>query len=140
VPELSVFPVDPERLQRLAANPGGRVALGGFEYQRAFAVLRLVSMFVGQAARGTTTEVSVPLRYEWAEDIDELATDGRVTMWPCQRGNGWTEPAALASVLQRFAPKWLWTPAQDRHQLQFRLVTSDTKYAEHADVPGPHGP
>jgi hypothetical protein len=56
VAEFSVFPVDSERLQRLAATRGGRVALGGFEYQRAFAVLRLVSMLIGQAVKGTTTE------------------------------------------------------------------------------------
>ena len=80
---MSPFPVDPERLQRLAATRGGRVALGGFEYQRAFALLRLVSMLVGQAVRGTATEVPVWLRYEWAEDVDELAADGRVTLWQC---------------------------------------------------------
>ena len=80
---MSPFPVDPERLQRLAATRGGRVALGGFEYQRAFALLRLVSMLVGQAVRGMATEVPVWLRYEWAEDVDELAADGRVTLWQC---------------------------------------------------------
>jgi hypothetical protein len=53
------------------------VALAVFEYQRALAVLRLVSMFVGQAVRGATTEVPVPRRYEWAEDLDELAIDGQ---------------------------------------------------------------
>jgi hypothetical protein len=62
VAELSVFPVDSERLQRLAATRGGRVALGGFECQRAFAVLRLVSMLVGQAVKGTTTEVQIANR------------------------------------------------------------------------------
>jgi hypothetical protein len=56
VAEFSVFPVDLERVQRLAATRGGRVALGGFEYQRACAVLRLVSMLIGQAVKGTTTE------------------------------------------------------------------------------------
>ena len=134
---MSPFPVDPERLQRLAATRGGRVALGGFEYQRAFALLRLVSMLVGQAVRGTTTEVPVWLRYEWAEDVDELAADGRVTLWQCKLGEGWTAPVALAGVLAGFAPKWLWTPVAARQRLQFRLVTSDPAYAAYADLPGP---
>ena len=134
---MSPFPVDPERLQRLAATRGGRVALGGFEYQRAFALLRLVSMLVGRAVRGTATEVPVWLRYEWAEDVDELAADGRVTLWQCKLGDRWTAPAALAGVLAGFAPKWLWTPVADRHRLQFRLVTSDPAYAAYADLPGP---
>ena len=40
-------------------------------------------------------------------------------------------------MLAGFAPKRLWTPAADRHRLQFRLVTSDPAHAAHADLPGP---
>jgi hypothetical protein len=133
---LSEFPVDTMRLRALAATRGGQVALAGFEYQRAFAALRLVSMLTGQTVKGTATEIPVWLRYEWAEDIDELGADGKVTLWQCKIGPGWTAPAALAEVLTGFAPKWLWTPPAERRRLQFRLVTSDPAYAAHADLPG----
>ena len=77
---MSPFPIDAGRLQGLAATRGGRVALAGFEYQRAFALLRLVSMWVGKAVKGSTTEVPALLRYEWAEDIDELAADEAILL------------------------------------------------------------
>lgn len=129
---LSGFPVYDSRLRDLAATRGGRVALAGFEYQRAFGVLRLASMVLGQSVRGSV-DCPVWLRYEWAEDIDEITADGRVTLWQCKHGGGWRKPAALAEVLLGFAPKWLWTSEAERHRLQFRLVTSDPDYAVQGD-------
>lgn len=130
------FPIDLDKLSRLAATRGGRVALAGFEYQRAFATLRLVSMLVGQVVKGCSTQVPAWVRYEWAEDIDELDTNGNITLWQCKHGDGWTEPAKLATVFAGFAPKWLWTQDAQRARLNFRLVTSDIAYAEFRDLPG----
>ena len=65
------FPIDLDRLKGLAATRGGRVALAGFEYQRAFATLRMVSMLIGHVVKGSSTQIPAWIRYEWAEDIDE---------------------------------------------------------------------
>lgn len=129
------YPVDLGRLERLAATRAGRVALKGFEYQRAFAVLRLAAMALQQPVRGAG-EVPVWLRYEWAEDIDEVGADGTTVLWQCKNGDGWHTPSALADVLEGFAPKWLWAPADQRHRLNFRLVTSDAAFIAHSSVPG----
>ena len=130
------YPVDIARLERLAATRAGRVALNGFEYQRAFAVLRLSAMALQQPVRGAG-EVPVWLRYEWAEDIDEVCSDGTTVLWQCKHGDGWHTPSALADVLEGFAPKWLWTPADQRHRLHFRLVTSDAEFIAYSNAPGP---
>jgi len=45
---------DVPRLEELRATRSGRVALAGFEYQRAFAVLRLAAMAIQRAVRGCT--------------------------------------------------------------------------------------
>ncbi len=133
---MSEYPVDIQRLEELAATRGGRVALHGFEYQRAFAVLRLVSMLLRQAVKGATVEVPVWLRYEWAEDVDEQCENGDTVLWQCKHGDDWTAPARLAEALIGFSPKWLWTPPEHRPRLHFRLVTSDPAYAAHEDRPG----
>ncbi|MBI6659236.1 ATP-binding protein [Pseudomonas carnis] len=130
------FPIDLDRLKGLAATRGGRVALAGFEYQRAFATLRMVSMLIGHVVKGSSTQIPAWIRYEWAEDIDELDTNGGVTLWQCKQGNDWTEPAKLAKVFSGFAPKWLWTADTQRERLNLRLVTNDVAYAEFRDLPG----
>ena len=130
------YPVDDGKLATLAASRSGRVALAGFEYQRAFAVLRLAALMLRQSVPGCA-DIPRLLRYEWAEDIDELCMDGRIVLWQCKHGDDWHSPAPLAEVLLGFAPKWLWTPADQRHRLAFRLVTSDRTFAAHHDVPAP---
>ena len=130
------YPVDDGKLATLAASRSGRVALAGFEYQRAFAVLRLAALMLRQSVPGCA-DVPRLLRYEWAEDIDELCMDDRIVLWQCKHGDDWHSPAPLAEVLVGFAPKWLWTPADQRHRLAFRLVTSDRAFAAHHDVPAP---
>jgi len=129
------YPVDPTRLEALKATRGGRVSLAGFGYQRAFAILRLTSLVLQRPVRGCL-EVPAWIRYEWAEDVDELATTGETVLWQCKHGDGWTQASRLADVLLGFAPKWLWAPAERRGTLAFRLVTSDREYAAHHDLPG----
>lgn len=111
------------------------MALSGFEYQRAFAVWRLAALVLRLPLAGGT-QIPVLMRYEWAEDIDELSADGTVVLWQCKHGDSWHTPAPLADVLLGFAPKWLWTPSEDRSRLRFRLVTSDPFFAAFHDQPG----
>lgn len=132
---MSVSFVEIPRLEELRATRGGRVALAGFEYQRAFAVLRLAAMVLQKPIRGCPT-VPAWLRYEWAEDVDEASTTGESVLWQCKHGDVWRQPARLAEVLLGFAPKWLWSPNSDRDKLAFRLVTSDRSYAACHDAPG----
>ena len=133
---MADYPVDPTRLEALKATRGGRVSLAGFGYQRAFAILRLTSLVLQRPVRGCL-EVPAWIRYEWAEDVDELSTTGETVLWQCKHGDGWTQASRLADVLLGFAPKWLWAPAERRGTLAFRLVTSDREYAAHHDLPGP---
>lgn len=131
----NTFPIDLTRLDSLRATRAGRVALDGFEYQRAFAVLRLAALVLGRAVPGAT-EVAQWIRYEWAEDIDELAMDGSVILWQCKLGDDWHQAAKLAEILEGFAPKWLWTPPSERSRLRFRLVTNDRDFAKYHDMAG----
>lgn len=133
---LDGYTIDDGKLATLAASRSGRVALAGFEYQRAFAVLRLAALTLRQPVPGCD-HVPQLLRYEWAEDIDELCADGSIVLWQCKHGDDWHSPAPLAEVLLGFAPKWLWTPQDQRHRLAFRLVTSDCKFAQYRDQLGP---
>ena len=133
---MADYPVDPARLGALKATRGGRVSLAGFEYQRAFAILRLTALVLQRPVRGCL-EVPAWIRYEWAEDIDELSTAGDTVLWQCKHGEGWTHASRLADVLLGFAPKWLWSPPERRGSLAFRLVTSDREYAANHDLPGP---
>src|SRR5262249_54877236 len=47
----------------------------------------------------------------------------------CKRVDTIGQPASLAEVLTGFAPKFLWTPIQERDQLRFRLVCCDPRFA-----------
>ncbi|MDP2317139.1 MAG: hypothetical protein Q8P41_29900 [Pseudomonadota bacterium] len=125
--------MDPARLDSLRATRAGRIALDGFEYQRAFGVLRLAALALRRAVLGAT-EVPTWIRYEWGEDIDELADDGSVLLWQCKRGEGWRQPSKIVEVLEGFAPKFLWTPTAERGRLRFRLVTSDPDFAAAHDA------
>lgn len=132
---MTTFPVGPARLDGLRATRAGRVALAGFEYQRAFAILRLTALVTRRAVRGAV-EIPTWLRYEWAEDLDEVTADGASILWQCKHGAGWGQPAKLVDVLLGFAPKWLWSPEAARPNLRFRLVTSDPAFARFLDLPG----
>ncbi|OWQ91480.1 hypothetical protein CDN99_10030 [Roseateles aquatilis] len=129
---MEAFGIDEKKLRELAATRGGRIALNGFEYQRAFAVLRLTSMVLGRAVSLVDEHVPARLRYEWAEDIDEIDRQGRIVLWQCKLGEQWSTASKLAELLLGFAPKWLWTAPDQRHRLSFRLVTADPAYKAHA--------
>ena len=55
-------------------------------------------------------DVPAALRYDWAEDLDEVDADGRTILTQCKRIDNIGQPARLAGVFIGFAPKWLWTP------------------------------
>ena len=121
------FIVSEARLRELTATRQGRVSLAGFNYQAAYAVARLASMLT----RHPILELSdfpLRLRYDWGEDLDELCENGRVVFTQCKRIATIGQPAGLASVLQSFAAKWLSVPADQRANVHFRLVCSDTRF------------
>ncbi|WP_444950998.1 hypothetical protein [Micromonospora ureilytica] len=116
------FLVDEERLRSLSATRGGRVSTRGFEYQSAFASARLASLTAGAPLPGMQ-DVPRAIRYDWADDLDELCVDGTVVFTQCKRSSV-TLPM-LSKVLLGFLPKILFTEPTMRHRLRFRLVASD---------------
>jgi hypothetical protein len=115
------------RLAQLRATPAGRNAEGGFDYQRAYAVARLAAM---GTAKPVLDRPDYPkrLRYDWADDLDELLDDGSVCFTQCKREEDIGQPANLAQVLLGFAPKWLWLPQEKHDQVRFRLVSCDKRF------------
>ncbi|MBI3418382.1 MAG: hypothetical protein HY043_24090 [Verrucomicrobia bacterium] len=99
----------------------------GTTYQRAYAVARLAAMRTGQTLLGLS-DYPRRLRYDWADDLDELLGDGFVCFTQCKRVDDIGAPAKLAEVLSGFAPKWLWTPEPKRAQVRFRLVSCDPRF------------
>jgi hypothetical protein len=122
------FVIDEDRISRLSATRQGRISIGGFLYQAGYGVARLASMLVGRTVLDEETIPSA-LRYDWAEDIDEISLDGRVLFTQCEKTQDIGKPSRLASVLLGFAPKLLWTRERDRHVVSFRLVCSDRTFA-----------
>lgn len=122
------FLIDDARVRRLAATRQGRVSLGGFAYQAAYAVARLASLRTGRSLLGLPGVPSL-LRYDWAEDLDELSAGDRALLTQCKRIADTGKPASLAGILLGFAPKWLWAPADRRPDLRFRLVCPDPRFA-----------
>jgi tetratricopeptide (TPR) repeat protein len=121
------FFIPEERLVTLKATPAGRSSEGGYNYQRAYAVARLAAMLTAQTLLGLS-DYPKRLRYDWADDLDELLGDGSVCFTQCKRVDDIGAPAKLAQVLAGFAPKWLWSPAQKRPQVRFRLVSCDPRF------------
>jgi hypothetical protein len=122
------FLIDGARVRQLAATRQGRVSLGGFAYQMGYAVARLASLYT----RRPVLEIDgypTFLRFDWAEDLDEVEADGRVVLTQCKRIADIGQAGALADVLLGFAPKWLWTPEDRRPDLRFRLVCTDPRFA-----------
>jgi tetratricopeptide (TPR) repeat protein len=111
----------------LKATPAGRNSAGGYNYQRAYAVARLAAMRTTEPVLGLS-DYPTRLRYDWAEDLDELLGDGFVCFTQCKRVDDIGEPAKLAEVLSGFAPKWLWSPEAIRGQVRFRLVSCDLRF------------
>ena len=71
------FFIPEERLLTLKATPAGRSGEGGYNYQRAYAVARLAAMRTAQTLLGLS-DSPTRLRYDWADDLDELLGDGSV--------------------------------------------------------------
>jgi hypothetical protein len=122
------FFIPEKRLLALKATPAGRSGEGGYNYQRAYAVARLAAMHTTQTLLGLADHPKL-LRYDWADDLDELLGDGSVCFTQCKRVDDIGAPAKLAEVLSGFAPKWLWTPESKRAQVRFRLVGCDPRFA-----------
>lgn len=120
------FLVDADRVASLAATRQGRVSLGGFAYQAAYAVARLASLACAQPAL-ELADVPTALRYDWAEDIDERLDGGGVVFTQCKRRSDAFQPANIAAAMLGLAPKLLWA-AGDRDEVQFRLVAPDGRY------------
>lgn len=121
------FFIPEKRLLTLKATPAGRSGDGGYNYQRAYAVARLAAMGTAQPVLGLS-DYPRRLRYDWADDLDELLGDGFVCFTQCKRVDDIGEPAKLAQVLSGFAPKWLWTPEANRAKVRFRLVSCDPRF------------
>ncbi|HVE71024.1 MAG TPA: ATP-binding protein [Thermoanaerobaculia bacterium] len=119
--------INDARIRELSATRQGRVSLGGFTYQASYAVARLASMLVRQPALDLT-DFPVILRYDWAEDLDELDSGGPTILTQCKRIDDIGQPAKLAEVLLSFAPKLLWTENGGRSNLRFRLVCTDPRF------------
>lgn len=128
------FQVDGTRVRNLAATRQGRVSLGGFAYQIGYAVARLASLYT----RRPILEIDgfpTLLRFDWAEDLDEVESDGKIVLTQCKRIDDIGQAGTLADVLLGFAPKWLWTPEDHRPDLRFRLVCTDSRFAGRGPVP-----
>ena len=121
------FFIPEERLVSLKATPAGRSSQGGYNYQRAYALARLASMGTSQTLLGLLDHPKL-LRYDWADDLDELLGDGCVCFTQCKRVDDVGTTAKLMEVLSGFAPKWLWTPEPKRPQIRFRLVSCDQRF------------
>ena len=121
------FLIDDARIRELSATRQGRVSIGGFTYQASYAVARLASMLARQPILDLDDFPTV-LRYDWAEDLDELDSADRTTLTQCKRIDDIGQPAKLAEVLLSFAPKLLWTERGRRSELRFRLVCTDPRF------------
>ncbi len=121
------FLVSEDRLIKLRATRSGRISYAGYNYQCGYAVSRLASM-VTEKPLFDVTDYPKLLRYDWAEDLDELFDDGSVCFTQCKRANDIGQPAKLADVLLGFVPKWLWTPPDNRDRIRFRLVSCDQRF------------
>ncbi len=121
------FFIPEERLVTLKATRAGRSSEGGYNYQRAYGVARLASMRTAQTLLGLPDHPE-RLRYDWADDLDELLGDGCVCFTQCKRVDDIGTPAKLADVLSGFAPKWLWAPEAKRAQVRLRLVSCDPRF------------
>ena len=127
------FLLDDEKFLTLADTSQGRVSIGGFAYQAAYAVARLASMLARQPLLDLD-DIPVLLRYDWAEDLDEIDSDGRSILTQCKRINDLGQPRSLADALIGFAPKFLWTPHEYRSQLRFRIVSTDRRFQSNGPI------
>ncbi|MEK7684137.1 MAG: hypothetical protein AAB466_01800, partial [Verrucomicrobiota bacterium] len=123
----ALFLVPEDRLVKLTSTRSGRISYAGYNYQCGYAVSRLASMVTSKPLFGLTDHPR-HLRYDWGEDLDEVLQDDSVCFTQCKRIDDIGQPAKLADVLLGFAPKWLWTPLDNRDRVCFRLVSCDQRF------------
>src|SRR5690349_19078668 len=119
--------INDARILERSATRQGRVSVGGFHYQLSYAVARLASMLARKPVLDLDDFPTI-LRYDWAEDLDEVDSAQRTILTQCKRIDDVGEPAKLADVLLSFAPKLLWTESGRRSELRFRLVCTDPRF------------
>src|ERR1035437_7036747 len=127
------FLIDDNKVRELSATRQGRVSISGFTYQAAYAVARLASMLANQQILDCD-DVPVALRYDWAEDLDEIDADGNAVLIQCKRIDDIGQPASLARVLLGLVPKFLWTPLEQRSKMRFRIVCTDKRFRHEGPV------
>jgi hypothetical protein len=124
---MEPFFISEERLSELAATRQGRISIGGFNYQAAYAVARLVSMLIKRPLFDVS-DFPVQIRYDWGENLDEVCNGGKVIFTQCKKIDQMGQPAALSLVLLSFAAKWLLVPSDQRGNVYFRLVCTDQRF------------
>jgi hypothetical protein len=98
-----------------------------------YAVARLASLYTGRRVLDIE-RVPTLLRFDWAEDLDEVGSGGTV-LTQCKQIDDIGQAGKLAEVLLGFAPKWLWTSEDCRAGLRFRLVCTDPRFAGRGPTP-----
>ena len=116
------FLIDDEKVAQLAATRQGRLSYAGFSWQVGYAVMRLAEMVARESTIFGANESPIWLRYDWAEDLDEIDQDGNTIVTQCKTSEDILQPGKLAKVMLGFAPKWVWTDESNRDKLIFRLV------------------
>lgn len=121
------FCINNNKIANLAATRQGRVSQAGFCYQTAYAIARLASMHVREPIL-SINDIPIAIRYDWAEDIDEIVDGGTNIFTQCKRIKNVGQPSRLIPVLLGFASKFLWTPESLRKRILFRLVCCDLRF------------
>lgn len=122
------FGVDDARVAELAATRQGRVSQRGFLYQAGYAVARLASMHTQKPVL-SLGDIPLAIRYDWAEDLDEVVQGNGIVFTQCKHVDNIGEAIRLATVLLAFAPKLLWTNNATRERIILRLVCTDNRFA-----------
>src|SRR3569833_1800990 len=98
--------------------------MGGFAYQAAYAVARLASLLTRYAVLDMD-DIPMALRFDWAEDIDEVIDGGGVVFTQCKKVLDAGRPGFVAQVMVGLAPKLLWAGTEGAS-------------ANHHNTPNPH--
>src|SRR3569833_1942104 len=99
--------------------------MGGFAYQAAYAVARLASLLTRYAVLDMD-DIPMALRFDWAEDIDEVIDGGGVVFTQCKKVLDAGRPGFVAQVMVGLAPKLLWAGTEGA--IAFRLVSPDPRF------------
>lgn len=117
---MNPFGVDDDRIGQLRSTRQGRASAQGFEYQAAYAVARLASLDARAPLLGMK-DVPTCVRYDWAEDLDEVSSDGSFVFTQCKRLA--LDASRLSQIIISFIPKLLFVEDQTRDRTKFRVVS-----------------